>query len=235
MDHQMLQDRFAAITTAHVADACIRARVPVRCAPALLRPVLAGSRLAGRACPARHAGSVDAFLEAFEASAPGDVLVADNGGRLDEACVGDLVALEAQAAGLEGMVIWGLHRDTAEIRAIGLPVFSLGAIPAGPLRLDPRAHDALASAVVGDWEVSREDLVLGDDDGVLFLPSPHAEEIFALAETISDTERHQAQRIRAGVSLRSQVQFRTYLAKRETMPSLSFREHLRTVGGAIEE
>ena len=43
-------------------------------------------------------------------AAPGDVLVVDNGGRLDEACVGDLVALEAQAAGVEGMVIWGLHR-----------------------------------------------------------------------------------------------------------------------------
>src|SRR5262249_21661809 len=149
--------------------------------------------------------------------------------------VGDLVALEAQAAGVEGMVIWGLHRDTADIRAIGLPVFSLGAIPTGPLRLDARAHDALESAAVGDWAVSREDLVLGDDDGVLFLPSPQAEEIFTLAETIRDTERRQAERIRAGVSLRTQVQFRAYLAKRENTPSLSFREHLRTVGGAIEE
>ena len=62
-----------------------------------------------------------------------------------------------------------------------------------------------------------------------------AEEIFTLAETISDTEWHQAEQIRAGVSLRSQVQFRAYLAKREKTPSLSFREHLRTVGGAIEE
>jgi regulator of RNase E activity RraA len=200
-----------------------------------LRAVVPGSRLAGRVCPARHAGSVDAFLEAFEMAAPGDVLVVDNGGRLDEACVGDLVALEAQAAGVEGMVIWGLHRDTADIRAIGLPVFSLGAIPTGPLRLDARAHDALESAVVGDWAVSREDLVLGDDDGVLFLPSPQAEEIFTLAETIRDTERRQAERIRAGASLRTQVQFHAYLAKRENTPSLSFREHLRTVGGAIEE
>ena len=136
---------------------------------------------------------------------------------------------------MEGMVIWGRHRDTADIRAIGLPVFSLGAIPAGPLRLDARAHDALASAVVGDWAVSCEDLVLGDDDGVLFLPSPAAEEIFTLAETISDTEQYQAKQIRADVSLRSQLQFRAYLGKREKTPSLSFREHLRTVGGAIEE
>jgi len=235
VDHRALRHRFATLTTAHLADACIRARVPVRCASALMRAVVPGSRLAGRVRPARHAGSVDVFLEAFETSAPGDVLVVDNGGRLDEACAGDLVALEAQAAGLAGMVIWGLHRDTADIRAIGLPVFSLGAIPTGPLRLDARPPDALESAVVGDWTVSREDLVLGDDDGVLFVSGGQAEEIFTLAEKIRDTEHRQAERIRAGVSLRSQVQFGAYLTKREKAPSLSFRDHLRAVGGAIEE
>ena len=235
MDHQELRRRFATLTTAHLADACIRAQIPVRCAPALLHAVVPGSRLAGRVSPARHVGSVDIFLEALEGAAPGDVLVVDNGGRLDESCVGDLVVLEAQAAGLEGIVIWGLHRDTADIRAIGLPVFSLGAIPTGTQRLAVRPQDALESATVGDWTVGREDLVLGDDDGVLFAPATRAGDIFTLAETIRDAERRQAERIRAGVSLRSQVQFDIYLAQRQQMPSLSFREHLRAVGGAIEE
>jgi regulator of RNase E activity RraA len=235
MDNHELRRRFATLTTAHLADACIRAQIPVRCAPALLRAVVPRSRLAGRVSPARHAGSVDIFLEALEGAAPGDVLMIDNGGRLDESCVGDLVALEVQAAGLEGIVIWGLHRDTADIRAIGLPVFSLGTIPAGPQRLDVRPPDALDSATVGDWTVGREDVVLGDDDGVLFVPAARAGDIFTLAETIRDTERRQAERIRAGVSLRSQVQFDTYLARRQEAPSMSFREHLRAVGGAIEE
>lgn len=235
MDYHALGRRFAALTTAHLADACIRAQVQVRCAPALLRAVEPGSRLAGRVCPARHAGSVDVFLEAIETAAPGDVLVADNGGRLDEACVGDLVALEAQAAGLAGMVIWGLHRDTAELRAIGLPVFSLGAIPTGPLQLVTRPPGALETAVVGDWTLSRDDLVFGDDDGVLFVPGAQAREIFTLAETIRTTEQAQAGRIRAGISLRHQLQFSTYLTQRQSTPSLSFRDYLRTVGGAIEE
>src|SRR5579872_4040186 len=107
MDHPELRRRFAALTTAHLADACLRARVPLRCA--LLHAVVPGSRLAGRVTPARHAGSVDIFLEALQGAAPGDVLVVDNGGRLDESCVGDLVVLEAHAAGLDGIVIWGLH------------------------------------------------------------------------------------------------------------------------------
>lgn len=228
-------DRFAALTTAHLADACLRARVPVRCAPAQVQAVEAGSRVAGRVLPARHVGSVDVFLEAFEGAAPGDVLVVDNGGRVDEACVGDLVVLEARTAGLAGVVIWGLHRDTADIRAIGLPVFSMGAIPTGPLRLDDRPEDALSTAVVGQWTVGREDLVLGDADGVLFVPLDRAEELFTLAEAIRDTERRQAGLIRDGVSLRSQVRFDGYLAAREQQPSLTFRDHLRTVGGAIEE
>jgi 4-hydroxy-4-methyl-2-oxoglutarate aldolase len=118
---------------------------------------------------------------------------------------------------------------------IGLPVFSLGAIPTGPLRLDDRPDDALASATVGAWPVDREDLVLGDDDGVLFVPAAGAADLVTLAETIRDTERAQAARMRAGVSLRSQVRFDAYLARRRQTPWLSFREHRRAVSGAIEE
>jgi regulator of RNase E activity RraA len=201
IDHEELRQRFTALTTAHLADACLRAQISVRCGPATLHAVVPGSRLAGRACPARHVGSVDIFLEALEGAAAGDVLVVDNAGRVDEACVGDLVVLEAQAAGLEGLVVWGLHRDTADIRAIGLPVFSLGAVPTGPQRLDDRPQDALDSATIGDWTVTREDVVLGDDDGVLFVPAVRAGEILTLGERIRDTERRQAERMRAGDSL----------------------------------
>src|SRR2546423_6764969 len=211
MDHAELSKRFDALTTAHLADACIRASVPVRCAPSGRSAVLPGTRFAGRVCPVRHVGSVDIFLEAYTFSAPGDVLVVDNGGRVDESCVGDLAVLEAANAGLSGVVIWGLHRDTADIRAIGLPVFSLGHLPTGPQRLDPRPDGALSSATVGEWAVSTSDVVFGDDDGVLFVPAGAVEDLLARAEAIRDTEARQAARIRAGDSLRAQVRFDAYL------------------------
>ena len=225
-------ERFEALSTAHVADACIRAGVEVRTVS--LTPV-AGGRVAGRVLPAQHAGSVDVFLEAFESAEDGDVLVVDNGGRRDEACVGDLVALEAKAAGVAGLVVWGLHRDTVDIRAIGLPVFSLGALPTGPLRLDPQPADALSSATIGDWTVTRTDVVLADEDGVVFVPADRVGELFDLAESIRDTEHAQADAIRAGRSLREQVRFADYLTARAADPSLTFRQHLRAVRGAIEE
>ena len=225
---------FAGLTSAHMADACIRAGVAVRCVS--LRPVVPGTRVSGRVLPARHAGSVDIFLEAIEVHAvPGDVLVVDNGGRLDEACVGDLIALEARAAGLNGIVIWGLHRDTADIKSIGLPVFSLGSIPAGPRSLGDRTDDALQLAKMGEWTVTRADIVVADDDGVLFIPSDVARDIVALADEIRDTEHRQAERIRSGTPLRSQLQFPAYLAARAQDPAFTFRTHLRSISAAIEE
>jgi regulator of RNase E activity RraA len=234
MDTTELQDRFAQLTTAHLTDGCVRAGVTVRCGPSGLHAVTPGSRLAGRVLPARHVGSVDVFLEAFESARAGDVLVVDNGGRLDESCVGDLVTLEAREAGLGGIVIWGLNRDTREIREIGLPLFGLGTLSTGPLSVGDRTPDALAVAHVGQWVVTGHDLVFGDDDGVIFVPADRTEEVLAHAEAIRDTELAQAARIRAGVSLREQVSFARYLERRAAEPGYGFRQHLRDVGGAIE-
>src|SRR6202035_2734640 len=101
---------FGGLSTPLVADACLRAGMPLRVAPRGIGAVIPGQRVAGRALPARHYGSVDVFLEAFSGAAHGDVLVVDNGGREDEACVGDLVVLEAQAAGVGGGMGWGRRR-----------------------------------------------------------------------------------------------------------------------------
>ncbi|MBU1589304.1 MAG: RraA family protein [Actinobacteria bacterium] len=227
--------RFSALTTPHLADACVRLGIPVRCAPAELQSLVAGQRVFGRAVPARHVGSVDVFLEAIELAAPGDVLVADNGGRRDESCIGDLMAQEAASAGLGGIVIWGLHRDSVDIEAIGIPLFSTGSIPTGPLSVSERPEGALASAHVGEWTLTRDDWVAGDEDGVLFLPADRVDEILTTAEGIRDTERRQADLIREGSrSLREQVDFAGFLAARAGHPGLTFREHLRSVGGEIE-
>lgn len=234
MDALTLQTTFIELTTPHVADACLRLGVAVRCAPPQLRPVWDGIHVVGRAQPVRHVGSVDVFLEALGRAEPGDVLVVDNGGRTDEACVGDLVALEVARAGLAAIVIWGLHRDTPQLRTIALPVVSLGAYPNGPERLDLQPTDALDWARCGTHVVTRDDVVLADDDGVVFLPAARAAEIAVVAARIRDTERHQAARMLLGTTLREQTRFDEYLAARDR-DGTTFRQHLRSLDAAIEE
>lgn len=224
----------AHLTTPHVADACMRLRVELRAAPAGLVPLVAGSRAFGPVLPARHRGSVDVFLEALDAARPGDVLVIDDGGRREAGCIGDLVVGEAKLAGLAGLVVWGLHRDTAELRALGLPVFSFGARALGPQRLEPRERGDLEAASFGSFTVGRGDVVLADDDGALFLPSERLAEILAAASAIARTEARQARALASGTSLRQQLAFPDYLRRRAENPALTFREHLAAIGGAIE-
>lgn len=189
----------------------------------------------GRARPVKHVGSVDVFLEALEGAAKGDVLVVDNGGRSDESCIGDLVALEVHKAGLAGIVIWGLHRDNEEVADIGLPLFSLGVTPAGPQRLDERPADSFEAAMVGSHRITAGDLVVADADGVLFLPEAGIEEIAKAATAIRDTEQRQAVDMKGGRSMRQQIGFEDFMALRRKDPKYSFRAHLRRVGGSIEE
>ena len=226
---------FGGLSTPLVADACIRAGVPLRVAPPGIGAVIPGQRVAGRALPTRHYGSVDVFLEAFSVAADGDVLVVDNGGRDDEACIGDLVVLEAQAAGVGGVMVWGLHRDTEELAQIALPVFSYGHCPAGPVRLDEQEPSALASARFGAWLVTRDDIVFGDEDGVVFVAASQAGEVLDAARQIGEVERGQARKIQAGQTLRQQTAFGEYLTRREAEPAYTFRRHLRRIGGVIEE
>jgi 4-hydroxy-4-methyl-2-oxoglutarate aldolase len=235
MKAESLSRAFAELSTPLVADAALRLKIPLRISPSGIRPVTPNQRLAGPVLPVRHFGSVDVFLEAMQGAQPGEVLVIDNGGRLDEGCIGDLTALEAKHCGLAGMVVWGAHRDTTELRQIRLPIFSYGVCPSGPQRLDPRDSSALRSARFANFLVEPGDLVFADDDGCLFTAAERADELLRVADEIQERERHQAEAIKSGHSLRQQLEFARYLEKRADDSSYTFREHLRKISGAIEE
>lgn len=224
--------RFARLTTPLVSDAAMRVGLALRIAPAGLLPAHATERrVAGRVAAAHHRGSVDVFLEAIGRAEKGDVLVIDNEGRRDEACIGDLTVLEAWSAGLAGVLVWGCHRDTAELQQIAMPVFSYGAYPGGPRRLDPPAARALA---FGDVPFSGSDYVFADEDGAIFVEDARVSEVLDAADSIASVERRQAAAIREGRPLRTQLRFDEYLAARERDPAYTLRHHLAAIGGAIE-
>jgi regulator of RNase E activity RraA len=234
MDNKRIKTAFSELSTALIADACMRLGVFMRVAPIGIKPLVPEWKMAGRVLPVRHSGSVDIFLEAMQNADAGDILTIDNDGRRHEGCIGDLTILEAKAVGLGGIALWGFHRDTAQLIEIGFPVFSYGSYPAGPKRAYPRGSDALEFARFGDFKLSAEDVAFGDDDGVVFALLQDVEEIISVARAIEETEQRQVKAIQAGKTLSRQLKFDEYLKKRSRNPELTFREHLRDIGGAIE-
>ena len=219
-------------TTANITDSCLSLGLEFGVWPDLR--AVASPRMAGPAFPVRHSGSVDVFLEAIGKAPPGAILMADNEGRLDEGCIGDLVVREAKLAGLGGIGIWGCHRDTGDLQQIGFPVFSLGSFPVGPRDQREPPVERFASARFGDFLVTPAHFIIADQDGMISADAADWPAIRAEAEAIAQREGAQARRVEEGVSLREQFRFDDFLEQRERDPDYAFRAHLRSIGGEIE-
>ena len=126
-------------------------------------------------------------------------------------------------------------RPRDQLERIGFPVFSYGTWPCGPQRLDQPHPDALKTARFGGHLIGKDSLVFGDLDGVIFAPGDRVEDLLDAARSIHQQERRQAESVQAGNTLRKQFRFDEYLARRSQNPTYTFRQHLRSIGGAIEE
>lgn len=223
-------ERFQRLSTALVADAVVRLGLPAKIAPGGIRPLVTGSKFAGSASPVVLNGYADRVLEAVYRSDAGDVLVLDNKDRPDEACFGDLAAYEARTQALAGVVIWGRHRDSAELREIGVPLFSYGAYPLGMQRVFAPVDEPFARCQFGDVNVERRELVFADDDGLIFVPREYLEPVMDAAEELQSSERAQVDEIRAGTTLRDQLRFDDYMRAKEKNPRFTLAEHMEKLG-----
>ncbi|TPQ23394.1 RraA family protein [Streptomyces sporangiiformans] len=163
-----------------------------------LRSLWAGARLCGPAFTVQGAGGDNLALHhAVLQAPPGSVLVADLGGaRFGH--WGEVLTVAAQHRRLAGLLIDGGARDAAEIEALGFPVFSRNDSILGT-RKDFRGVFG-RPVTVGGITVRTGDLVVGDGDGVVALPSAEADRILDRADARVAHERELMARVREGRS-----------------------------------
>ena len=159
-----------------------------------VRPLSPGRHLAGRAVTLRflptrpdlqervaRGGAGREFndtprWDALEKLGPGDVLVADAMGRAHTSTGGDVVYSRVLTKGAAGIVTDGGIRDGHKVAAYGFPVFAGGSTPTigEPYILPYSVNEPIQCGGVLVWP---GDVLIGDDEGVVVLPSQFADEI----------------------------------------------------------
>ena len=149
---------------------------------------------AGLQQPAQHLGTAP-----IEAAQPGDVIVIDNGGKLEFSCWGGLLALSAKLKGISGVVIDGASRDIDEARELEFPVYARGVVPmtARNRVVQESYNQEIQFAGV---QCRPGDLVLADGSGIIIVPKEKEQEIVTAAEAIYANEQEMAAGIRKGYS-----------------------------------
>jgi 4-hydroxy-4-methyl-2-oxoglutarate aldolase len=127
---------------------------------------------------------------------PGDVIVVDGKGDQTCALIGEIMATQAQQAGLAGMVLDAAVRDAEALRANGFPVFSVGTNPCGPTKFLPgRVNWTITIAGI---TVNPGDLVVGDADGVVVIERGRVAEMIELGRKKVADETNRIAGIRQG-------------------------------------
>jgi len=158
------------VSTSNISDGSHRAAGLVA-----FEAITKGIKMVGRALTVRcYPGDWAKPVEAIDVAEEGQVLVIDAGGT-GPAVWGELATLSAQKKGLAGVVINGAVRDTGEIRKLKFPVFAKLVLPnAG----EPKGLGEIGVPVnISGITVCSGDWIVGDDDGLMVVPSRQADEM----------------------------------------------------------
>ncbi len=178
-----LMDRFAQVPAAHLSDAMNR----LFAGGSRLRPMHRGAKLIGNALTVRTRPGDNLMVhKAIDIASRRDVIVVDAGGELAQAIIGEIMTTLAMTRGVAGFVIDGAVRDSGAIAAEDFPVYAAGVTHRGPYKDGPGEINVPVS--IGGMVVQPGDIVIGDDDGVVFISPAEAKEIAAASRKKLDAE-----------------------------------------------
>lgn len=170
-----------------------------------IHPVIEGSRIVGPAVTVRFdhiyrkdydlAGG-EHLLRAIDESPRGSVIVLGSEVK-DLGTWGGLLSTASKAHGMEGAVLDQATRDVTEIRELGFPVFARTINPSSYVfRLKTVSLNEPIDC--GGVFVRPGDIVAGDDDGVVVIPSSRAEEVLRIANEMEEGEKLMSAALKKG-------------------------------------
>ncbi|MCL2380997.1 MAG: RraA family protein [Treponema sp.] len=139
-------------------------------------------------------------VKAIEAAEEGDVIIIDNGGRLDTSCWGGILANGAKMKKVAGVVIDGACRDLDDCVECGFNVYARGTVVA---TARGRVMEEATNVMIqfGGVQVRPGDIVFGDKSGVVIIPIERLEDVIKKSEELYQKEESMIADIKAGIPM----------------------------------
>lgn len=145
----------------------------------VIKPTYQNIKLVGTAFTVQTKGKdIAAITEAYKMAQPGDVLVVncEDYEGVPYACAGEMSTYKSVQLGIAGLIVDGGITDCLEMETIGFPCFSRH-ITALVGRVEGNDGAIRIPVTIGGVKVNSGDLVVADDNGVLFLNPKKAQEM----------------------------------------------------------
>ena len=114
-------------------------------------------------------------MQAIDTMEPGDVLVVDAGHNRQSALWGELLSTACMAKGVRGIVMSTCTRDLWALNQMDFAVFGIGCTPADSKGRIDIVEIGMPITIDGVW-AKNGDLIFGDEDGVVIVPTDVADE-----------------------------------------------------------
>ena len=197
------------LTTAILSDSLDATGLRDQVLESRLAPLIAGSRIFGRAWtvafePSTEDGPADPYGSAIDyisALRAGEIAVIAAARSNESAFWGELFSAAALGAGALGVVTDGNLRDTDKIAGLGFPAFSRSRRPID-YRMRMRVVHVGEPVQVGGVWIASGDLVMADDDGVVVIPQSAEAEVLRRARERAAGESTVLTELLAGQTLR---------------------------------
>ena len=173
-------------------------------AESAIRALVPNVKIVGRAVTLKLV-TADAFAvnRALAELAAGDVLVIDMSGDHTHAPVGAVTGCTALNAGAKAIIVDGVVTDILELRAMGMPVFARGTSLLTTKRLGAPGNVLNEPVTCGGVTVNPGDIVVADDNGVLFMNDGTAAAVIDQALASDRAEPALLARLHAGEAARN--------------------------------
>lgn len=178
-----LVEKFRDFPVANVADASNR----MFAMGANISPLGKGKRLCGPALTVKTAMADNLmFHKALSLAQPGDVIVVDCCGDMNQSVCGDVMYRYAKSRGVAGFVVNGCVRDVDFLQNDEFPVYALGVTPRGPYK--SAVGEINFDIACAGQVVHPGDIILGDEDGIVVIRQEDAESILAKMPAVVEKE-----------------------------------------------